>query len=187
MERKTSAAVKGFVLYRIYYKAVDGKEYIAYVGRTKQSLATRIRGHLFAKPMHRSIHIEQVSKIEYAKLQSEADMNLYEIYYILKNKPPLNVDDKARDTLSVELPELTWTPYAPPLWKKWSEELAWLETSYVKKQRRLYRDIPQDMSILRSKLLTGEIDRATYDCEHDRLQAERIALRMELSGTTSKI
>ena len=82
--------VQGFLIYRIWYG-----DCLVYVGRTKQPLQSRIRGHLFNKPMHRTVNIEQVTKIEYAELGSEADMNLYEIYYILRLHPPLNVDDKA--------------------------------------------------------------------------------------------
>ena len=63
---------KNFVLYRIYYG-----ENIVYIGRTKQPLQDRIRGHMFKKPMQRSISIDNVSKIEYAEFQTEADMNLY--------------------------------------------------------------------------------------------------------------
>lgn len=88
--------VQGFLIYRIWYGNC-----LVYVGRTKQPLQSRIRGHLFSKPMHSTVKIEQVTKIEYAELGSEADMNLYEIYYILRLHPPLNVDDKARDDLSV--------------------------------------------------------------------------------------
>ena len=93
--------VQGFLIYRIWYGNC-----LVYVGRTKQPLQSRIRGHLFSKPMHRTVNIEQVTKIEYAELGSEADMNLYEIYYILRLHPPLNVDDKARDDLrSLPMPQ----------------------------------------------------------------------------------
>ena len=78
-QRKGGTSIQGFVLYRIFYG-----EHIVYVGRTKQPLQNRIRGHLFGKPMHRKIDIEQVSRIEYAEFKTEADMNLYEIYFILK-------------------------------------------------------------------------------------------------------
>ena len=104
--------VQGFLIYRIWYG-----DCLVYVGRTKQPLQSRIRGHLFSKPMHRTVNIEQVTKIEYAELGSEADMNLYEIYYILRLHPPLNVDDKARDDLSVTLPELEWKEFTTPLWE----------------------------------------------------------------------
>ena len=66
------------IVYRIYYG-----DQIVYVGRTNQPLQTRIRGHLFAKPMHRILSIDLISKVEFHEFDSEADMNLYEIYYIL--------------------------------------------------------------------------------------------------------
>lgn len=59
------ASPKGFILYRIYYG-----DHIVYVGRTKQPLQTRIHGHMFAAPMHRSIDIHNVSKIEIGLPQS---------------------------------------------------------------------------------------------------------------------
>lgn len=109
---------KGFILYRIWYR-----NFIAYIGRTKQPLQARIHGHMFAKPMHRAIDIHSVTKIEYTTLPTEADMNLYEIYLINLWKPPLNVDDKARDSLTIKLPELEWKKFTPVNWNKWKENL----------------------------------------------------------------
>ena len=105
---------KGFILYRIWYG-----DFIAYLGRTKQPLQARIRGHMFAKPMHRAVDIHRVTKIEYAALPTEADMNLYEIYLINLWKPPLNVDDKAKDNLTIRLPELEWQAFHPANWDDW--------------------------------------------------------------------
>lgn len=112
------ASPKGFILYRIYYGG-----YIAYLGRTKQPLQARIRGHMFAKPMHRAIDIHRVTKIEYTMIQTEADMNLYEVYFINHWKPPLNVDDKAQDDLTITLPDLEWTGFVPSKWEEWKEKL----------------------------------------------------------------
>jgi len=112
------ASPKGFILYRIWYG-----DCLAYLGRTKQPLQSRIRGHMFAAPMHRAIDIHNVTHIEYTELQTEADMNLYEIYFINKYKPPLNVDDKARDNLTITLPELQWQPFIPKKWDKWKKQL----------------------------------------------------------------
>lgn len=109
---------KGFILYRIWYGGC-----LAYLGRTKQPLQARIRGHMFARPMHRKIDIHNVTKIEYTQLQTEADMNLYEIYFINLWKPPLNVDDKARDNLTIVLPELDWKEFVPKNWEQWKREL----------------------------------------------------------------
>ena len=88
--------IQGFILYRIWYGDV-----LVYLGRTKQPLQSRIHGHLFKKPMQRSISINLVTKIEYAEFLSEADMNLYEIYFINLWKPPLNIDDKCKDELTI--------------------------------------------------------------------------------------
>lgn len=110
---------KGYILYRIWYG-----NYLAYLGRTKQPLQARIRGHMFAKPMHRAIDIHNVTKIEYTVLATEADMNLYEIYFINLWKPPLNVDDKARDDLTITLPALEWKEFIPSKWEDWKRELS---------------------------------------------------------------
>lgn len=109
---------KGFILYRIWYGDI-----IAYLGRTKQPLQARIHGHMFAAPMHRAINIHNVTLIEYTELQTEADMNLYEIYLINLWKPPLNVDDKAKDNLTIQLPELVWSKFIPANWEQWKYQL----------------------------------------------------------------
>ena len=101
-------------LYKIYY----GKNCI-YLGRTNQPITSRLRGHFFAKPMHKMINIAIVTKIEICTLKTEADMYLYEIYYINLLKPTLNRDDKAFDELSVVLPELDWKEYKPPRMDVW--------------------------------------------------------------------
>ena len=48
--------VQGFLIYRIWYG-----DCLVYVGRTKQPLQSRIRGHLFNKPMHRTIRRRRLS------------------------------------------------------------------------------------------------------------------------------
>lgn len=156
--------VQGFLLYRIFYG-----ETLVYVGRTKQPLQDRIRGHLFGKPMHRKIAIEQVTRIEYAAFKTEADMNLYEIYFILKWHPPLNVDDKARDCLTVELPEVEWNEFRTPLWEKWQQQIVRTAAEHDKLLER-FREIPEEMSLLRSERRMGEID---DDILYERIEALR--------------
>lgn len=124
------ASPKGFILYRIYYGS-----WIAYLGRTKQPLQARMRGHMFAAPMHRAVDIQNVTKIEYTELPTEADMNLYEVYFINLWKPPLNVDDKARDSLTMRLPELQWKEFIPARWDDWKKELKQSEMSPWHKMR----------------------------------------------------
>lgn len=173
--------VQGFILYRFFYRGAGGKDTIVYIGRTKQPLQTRIRGHLFAKPMHRSISIEQVTRIEFARLPTEADMNMYEIYYILKEKPLLNVDDKTNDSLTVSLPELAWTEFRPPLWEKWRKELREIEDERGRLRRRVY-DIPQEVRVLRSQWKMGKITEAEYWAEKDALMDEEREIRKKLYG-----
>ena len=135
------ASPKGFILYRIYYG-----ECMAYLGRTKKSLQARIRGHMFVSPMRRAIDIHNVTRIEYTELSTEADMNLYEIYFINLWKPPLNVDDKARDSLTIRLPELEWKEFVPARWEEWKKELqpddlyGWhqLRNEKIKQSNKLY-------------------------------------------------
>ena len=49
-----------------------------------------------------------VDKVELAECRSEADMCLYEVYYINLLHPELNEDAKAEDELTLSLPELNW-------------------------------------------------------------------------------
>ena len=79
---------------------------------------------MFAAAMHRAIDIHNVTKIEYVMLQTEADMNLYEIYFINLWKPSLNVDDKARDNLTISLPELKWKTFIPVNWENWKKKIS---------------------------------------------------------------
>lgn len=114
-----------FVLYRVFY---DGNEKNngppVYVGRTKQLLPDRIREHLFHSKFRKTFDVDRVSCVQFAQLDSEADMNLYEIYYILKDKPILNKDDKTQDDLTQDyLPELVWKDAYLPLWDKWKDKV----------------------------------------------------------------
>ena len=117
----------GFLLYRIFY----GEE-IVYLGRTMQPLQDRIRGHLYKKPMQRAIDIRYVTKIEYAEFQTQADMFLYEIYFINLWKPVLNRDDKAHDQLTISLPPVEWTPFVTPLWEKWTRQIEQIDRQEAK-------------------------------------------------------
>lgn len=159
--------VQGFILYRIFYG-----ETLVYVGRTKRPLQERIRGHLFAKPMHRKIAIEQVTRIEYAEFKTEADMNLYEIYFILKWHPPLNIDDKTRDYPTVELPDVEWIEFKPPLLEKWHRQIVDTVAEYERLLMR-YRELPEEFRLLRDARKMGELDGDTFDERNDALKDEQ--------------
>lgn len=106
-------------------------------------------------------------------------MNLYEIYYILKEHPPLNVDDKTRDFPTVELPPIEWQEFRPPLWEKWTDELKKRSGEREKLLAR-YRAIPEDTRILRSVYRMGEIGEEEYWSRRDALAQELDDIRNRL-------
>lgn len=146
----------GFTLYRIFYG-----EQIVYLGRTKQPLQLRIRGHLFKKPMHRELFIEQISRIEYAQFQTEADMYLYEIYFINLWHPPMNRDDKAADDLTVTLPAAEWKLFVTPLWEKWKKEIAENDAADDAKRKHKQEVLLKDRE-MRRKRMAGLITEKEY-------------------------
>lgn len=107
-----------YLLYKIF---ADGQ--VIYLGRTKQPLARRLYGHFFGGALQKQLSIQEIQRIEYAIFQTEADLFLYEIYYINLLHPPLNRDDKAKDNLTVSLPEAAWTVFETQLLQKWEAVL----------------------------------------------------------------
>lgn len=149
--------IQGFILYRIWYGNT-----LVYLGRTKQPLQSRIHGHLFKKPMHRSLSINLITKIEYAQFQTEADMNLYEIYFINLWKPSLNIDDKCKDNLTVSLPDVEWKTFTTHLWDKWKKEIAIKDNEYQMKKEEKMAKLEMDRIMMR-KWWAGEITEDEYD------------------------
>lgn len=147
----------GFVLYRIYYGNT-----LVYLGRTLQPLQDRIRGHLFKKPMQRELDINQITKIEYTTLQTEADMYLYEIYYINLWHPPLNKDDKSHDNLTVSLPELKWEKFETKLWEKWKEQIHKIDKDAEEARKRKLEHF-NAMTELKRQRRAKEITEEEYD------------------------
>lgn len=158
-------------LYRIYYDNI-----IVYVGRTNQPLQTRIRGHLFKKPMHRTLDIDQISKIEYTEFESEADMNLYEIYYINLLKPALNCDDKVKDELTVKLPEVEWKEAYFKLWNKWKKEISEKDNEIENCYQRI-KDIEEEKTILRGLKRIGQISENEFWNKMDLYNQEQDKIR----------
>lgn len=146
----------GFTLYRIYYG-----DCLVYIGRTTQPLQNRIRGHLFKKPMHREIDINQVTKIEFAHFETMADMYLYEIYFINLWKPPLNVDDKAYDYLTVKLADVEWKTFETHLWEKWKKEIAEIDKR-EEERRKAKIEAREFQREMRQKWHAGEITEEEY-------------------------
>lgn len=89
------------------YRFIDENNQIIYVGKTVQNLRDRFRGHYHLPEEC----YEQTVKIEYATLCTEADLGIYEIYYINQLKPVYNTDFLWDGELSIVLPELEWILY----------------------------------------------------------------------------
>lgn len=122
--------IQGFILYRIWYGDV-----LVYLGRTKQPLQSRIHGHLFKKPMQRSISINLVTKIEYA--------------------------DKCKDELTVHLPDVEWQIFTTPLWDKWKREIAAVDKEYQMRRQEKAAKLEMDR-IMRRKWHSREITEEEY-------------------------
>lgn len=169
--------LKGFILYRFYYE-----DKIVYLGRTKQKLQDRIRGHLFSKPMHRKININQVTKIEYAEFKTAADMNIYEIYLINVLKPPLNIDDKCQDDVTVNLPPVEWNVFTTHLWDKWKENLTGKDEIVMTRYRRYTKGISEDLTQISVDYHDGKITRDEWRLKRDELSQESKRLSKQLYG-----
>ena len=162
--------MKQFLLYRIYYDFG-----LAYVGQTAQPLKRRLHGHFFAKPMMRKIDPRHVVRIEYAACKTRADMNLYEIYYIEKLKPPLNFADKDHDELSVTLPDIPFLPFDCDLLPKWCIELEERERREDAARKRKPQ-IEVEKLDLRRKFRKGAVSEDEYYARLEALEAELKAM-----------
>lgn len=164
------------ILYKIYYG-----DSLVYLGRTKQPLQNRLRGHFFKKPMHRVIDINLVSKIEYAEFKTVADMYLYEIYYINRLKPSLNVDDLAHDEVTVTLPEVQFIKYECKLFERWKEEIN-KNTSEWDQLHKEYCEIPLELSLLRKRKRNKDLSEEEYWKQYEILRQREQKLYKQLYG-----
>lgn len=121
---------KAHTLYRIWYG-----ENLVYLGRTNQPLQSRLRGHFFGKPMHRKIDLKLVTKIERTEFATEADMFVYEVYFINLYKPWLNRDDLSYSELTVSLPEVEWEEFVPSRMEAWRDEITQRDVAYEMHQK----------------------------------------------------
>lgn len=92
-----------FTLYKVFYE-----EGLVYIGRTIQPLSRRLKDHYCRKHRLKELSQERITRVEYATCESLSDLYVYEVFYINRLKPILNKDDKAHDSLNLELPPLQW-------------------------------------------------------------------------------
>lgn len=154
-----------FLLYKIYYG-----DTLVYLGRTRQPLKDRLRGHFFKSPLMRAIDVTQVSKIEYAEFPTEADMFLYEIYFINLFKPALNVDDKAKDALTVTLPDVSFSVFEDKIIYKWKNEYTnKFQIEEAMREERL--KLIEDVSNLRRRFSQKEIEQSDFWEQYDTMKS----------------
>lgn len=168
---------KTYKVYKIYYD-----DELVYIGRTKQPLQDRMRNHFFKKPMIRELNINKVSKIEYAEVVSEADMFVYELYYICLFKPPINKGEKPCDNLSLILPPLTFHSWTTPLWDKWKKEINEKDVDYMRKKHKkekMEEKIREKKREALDKYKIGEISDNEYWEICNELQIEKLRFLYE--------
>lgn len=165
------AKKQGYFLYKIYYS-----DELVYLGRTKQSLEDRLRAHVLKKPMVREIDIDLISKVEFAEFETVADMYLYEVYLINLLKPPLNKDDKAKDHLTFQLPEVPFLPFSSKLWDSWMEKKKEKTSLYEQRRARL-SEIQKEISELRRSNREGKIKTEEFESKYDALADEKTELK----------
>lgn len=95
------SCLRSYVLLRcncmqVYLATNNDNDELVYIGKSK-NLINRIAS---------SIQEKKATKYRYALLESDADMNIYEIYYISKYKPKLNIDCVPQKNLTVTLPNI---------------------------------------------------------------------------------
>jgi len=93
-------------IYKIFY----GDE-LVYLGKTSKPLEQKLYGHFSSNRIMRRLDAKSVTKIECAKVKTQADLFLYETYYLNKWKPKLNSEEKAKDKLTIELPDVSFQEF----------------------------------------------------------------------------
>lgn len=91
------------------YFLYNSKKNLIYIGKSAADLGGRIPS---------SIRERKAFYFSYALTESASDTSVYEMYYISKFKPSLNVDGKYPDDLTISLPDLAKTDLLPVYKKK---------------------------------------------------------------------
>ncbi|MBR5225606.1 MAG: GIY-YIG nuclease family protein, partial [Clostridia bacterium] len=133
------------------YRFIDAEGNIIYVGKSKQDLLSRFKGHQHLPDEC----YRQTLKIEYIECQTEADMSIKEIYYINKyrnTKAFWNIQDIATIPASVEFSD-TWHMYMGELPKFFCNSINYIEgySEKVEKEIRLTRNGEVDRRVCNKK------------------------------------
>ena len=136
------------------------QDVLAYIGSTKQPLNTRLHAHFFNTSKVQQLDINQVSKIEFAAVQTAADMYVFEMILINRYKPIFNRNNKADDELTMELPDLPFFRFESHLMEKWKKEIRerdfFLENLDMRKRNLLDEHRKRRIEIFSNKDLSAE-------------------------------
>ena len=89
----------------IIYRYFNKHNEVIYVGLTARPLNKRVKEH------QAELLQTETDHIDFAEVKSEADMRMYELYYINKYRPKYNKRDLYFDGHNLQLPELIFIPY----------------------------------------------------------------------------
>ena len=74
-------------------------------------MESRMHRHLYNSKNDHSELYKKTYWIEYAELESDYLMNIYEIHYICKYKPKFNTQFASDNINMFDLPKVNWKPY----------------------------------------------------------------------------
>lgn len=120
------------------YRFLDKKENIIYVGKSRQDLEQRFRGHIHLP----DACYELTYKIEYIECSTESDMSIKEIYYINKYRHDgdfFNVVDMTGVPVSVEFND-NWQQYKGPLGSHFHHSINYIKGYAATKEVRYNKD-----------------------------------------------
>ena len=120
------------------YRFLDNEKNIIYVGKSKQSLEQRFKGHTHLPDACYNLTYE----IEYIECKTESDMSIKEIYYINKYRHDgvfFNVLDTTEVPISVGFDD-TWKQYIGPLGPHFHNSINYQNGYTIKKEIRYNRD-----------------------------------------------
>lgn len=129
---------RGMIAVYYVYRFLDKSNNIIYVGKSKQDLEQRFRGHLHLPDECYDL----VYKIEYIECLTESDMSIKEIYYINKYRNDnfyFNVLDIAELPTSVVFDD-KWIMYKGPLGAQFHKSINYKKGYTGEKQIRYNKD-----------------------------------------------
>ena len=120
------------------YRFLDEQDNIIYVGKSKQELEQRFRGHTHLPDDCYNL----TYKIEYIECSTESDMSIKEIYYINKFRHDgtfFNVLDMTEVPVSIEFAD-KWHQYKGPLGSHFPHSVNYLKGYSTAKELRYNKD-----------------------------------------------